>query len=323
MAVEEYLITAAARLLEQWLPAGPWRFEVVRGSVPGTEWDPALAWEHARFPRTGRRFPVAVESLKFDENPGFHAGQRAASGRPDAAAAHVIALLREVIERDCGPLPAHLRSLIAFLAGVLTEWDCEDLLRLHMAAEPGGPPLDGELHLFVRDLDGETCRLSLTPDAPRPAALDARIEWLTTLLGEFLWVGRDKPVDFTVTVVAHGLDLGSDAEAALRAWRRFADDDLRPMDGAALARVVADTERAAADLALAVFEGDAESGVGHLVAVLLRDLFDTIADRIGGGLRASLPAFGTGWPLKFAGEGARLVLVGPRLTAVITVDDRH
>ncbi|MEV4114983.1 hypothetical protein [Nonomuraea sp. NPDC049695] len=319
MAVEEYLITAAARLLEQWLPAGSWRFEVVRGSVPHAEWDPARAWGHARFPRVSRRFPVAVEPLTFDQDRGFHAGQRAASGRPDAAAAHVIALLREVIERDSRPLPPHLRALIGFLAGVLAEWDCEDLLRLHVAAEPGGRPLDGELHLLVRDLDGETCRLSLTPGTPRPAAPDNRIEWITTLLGEFLRVGRDKPVDFTVNVEAHGSDLGTDAEAALRPWRRFADDALAPMDAAALTRVVADTERTAADLAETVFGGDTGAGAGHLVAFLLRDLFDTIADRIGGGLLA----FGTGWPLKFTGEGARLVLVGPRLAAVITVDDRH
>ncbi|MEU8357158.1 hypothetical protein AB0C27_14180 [Nonomuraea sp. NPDC048882] len=169
----------------------------------------------------------------------YHCGQRASAGRPDEAAAYVIEALTETLETGSVPFERRARMLAGYLAGELTERACEHPLRVHVAAEPGGTPLDDELHLLVRDHDGETCRLSVAPATTvPPAGPDERIAWVTTLLSEFLWMSNNDAVRFEVSVEPHG-----DTDAASRTWR---GDDLRPLDSAALAAVLAETEETAA-----------------------------------------------------------------------------
>lgn len=202
---------------------------------------------------------------------------------------------------------------MGFLAGVLTEWACEHLLRIHVAAEPGGARLDDELHLLVRDHDGKACRLSVAPSAAvppvgEPAGLDARITWDTTLLSEFLWVNNNNEVGFEVTVEPHGLvlDANVDADAAFRSWKGFKDGDFRLLDGVTLATVLAETEQAAANMALSVClseddnSDDPQPPADQLVIPVLRDLIDTLTNRVADGDEKLLLAYSSGWPLEFA-----------------------
>ncbi|MEU7860125.1 hypothetical protein [Nonomuraea sp. NPDC049141] len=345
MAIEEHLITTTARLLEQWLPPDSrtgvpaWRVQIISGSAPRVfdeDWEssPPLTEvsEYGRFPETfgaaGDRFPVEAELLEFEEGLDYFCGQRASAGRPDEAAAYVIEALTETLEAGPGPLDRRVRPLVGFLAGVLTQWACEHLLRIHVAAEPGGDRLDDELHLLVRDHDGKACRLSVAPGTTVPASgPDMRITWDTTLLSEFLWMNNNNAVGFEVTVEPHGLVLDTSADATFRTWKRFKDDDFRLLDGAALATVLAETEQAAADMALAVCLSEDDSWddpqppADQLVIPVLRDLIDTLTKRVAGDDGTPLLAYSSGWPLEFRGEGAQLVLVGPELVAVIDVDD--
>lgn len=138
MAIEKNLITTAARLLEQWLPAdsrtgaSAWQVQVIGGSAPPVfdeDWNspPPLTKvsEYGRFPQTfgpaGNRFPVEAELLEFEESDyDYYCGQRASAGRPDEAAAYVIEALIETLEAGSGPLDRHVRMLVGFLAGVLS-----------------------------------------------------------------------------------------------------------------------------------------------------------------------------------------------------------
>ncbi|MFD1536996.1 hypothetical protein [Nonomuraea guangzhouensis] len=341
MAIEEHLITTTARLLEQWLPDVPaWRVQIISGSAPRVfdeDWEspPPLTKvsEYGRFPETfggadGNRFPVEAELLEFEEGLDYYCGQRASAGRPDESAAYVIEALTETLEAGSGPLDRRVRPLVGFLAGVLTEWACEHLLRIHVATEPGGARLDDELHLLVRDHDGKACRLSVAPSTAVPAAgLDTRTTWDTTLLSEFLWVNNNNAVGFEITVEPHGLVLDTSADATFRTWKGVEDDDFRLLDGAALATVLAETEQAAADMALSVCLSedddldDPQPPADQLVIPVLRDLIDTLTKRVAGDDEKPLLAYSNGWPLEFRGEGARLVLVGPEQVAVIDVDD--
>ncbi|MEV6155472.1 hypothetical protein AB0L53_34535 [Nonomuraea sp. NPDC052129] len=346
MAIEEHLLTTTARLLQQWLPsdsrtgAPAWRVQVIGGSAPRVfdeDWEspPPLTEvsEYGRFPETfgahGDRFPVEAELLEFEEGLDYHCGQRASAGRPDEAAAYVIQALTETLEAGSGPLDQRVRSLVGFLAGVLTQWACEHLLRIHVATEPGSARLDDELHILVRDHDGKACRLSVAPSATvppdrEPAGIDARITWDTTLLSQFLWMNNNNEVGFEVTVEPHGLVL--DTDAIFRTWKKDADG-FRLLDGETLATVLAETEQAAANMALAVCLSedddldDPQPPVDHLVIPVLRDLIDTLTKRIAGDGKKPLLAYSNGWPLEFRGEGAQLVLVGPEQVGVIDVDD--
>ncbi|MGW7369960.1 hypothetical protein ACWGI8_42695 [Streptomyces sp. NPDC054841] len=348
MATEEHLITTTARLLEQWLPPVPgtgvpaWRVQVIGGSAPPAfdeDWETAPPLtevsEYGRFPETfgaeGHRFPVEAELLEFEEGLDYYCGQRASAGRPDDIASYVIEAVTTTLEAGSGPLDRRVGSLVGFLAGVLTEWACEHLLRIHVAAKPGGIALDDELHLLVRDHDGNACRLSMAPAAAVPPASesagpDARIRWNTTLLSEFLWINNNNAVAFKVTVEPHGLVLDADADAAFRKWKGLGGDDLQLLDGPSLATVLAETELGAADVALSVClsedddHTDPQPPVDQLVVPLLRDLVDTLTKRVGGH-ETLLLAYGSGWPLEYQGEGARLILVGPELAGIIDVDD--
>ncbi|MEU6721836.1 hypothetical protein ABZ897_61260 [Nonomuraea sp. NPDC046802] len=118
MAIDEPLITTAARLLEQWAPTR--RIQVVGASAPpllDEDWEsapsPAKVGEYCRFPAD--RFPVAAELLEFEEGLGYFDGQRASAGRPDAAAAYVITALTEALEAGSCPLDQRARPLAGFL----------------------------------------------------------------------------------------------------------------------------------------------------------------------------------------------------------------
>ncbi|MBT2232152.1 hypothetical protein [Nonomuraea sp. NEAU-A123] len=349
MAIEEHLIRTTARLLEQWLPpdsrtdVSAWRVQVIGGSAPRVfdeDWEspPPLTkiTEYGLFPETfgadGNRFPIEAELMEFEEGLDYYCGQRASAGRPDEIAAYVIEALTETLEAGSGPLDRRVRPLVGFLAGVLTEWACEHLLRIHVAAEPGGARLDDELHLLIRDHDGKACRLSVAPSTAvppvdEPAGLDTRITWDRTLLSEFLWMNNNNPVGFEVTVEPHGLVLDTSADATFRTWKGFKDDDFRLLDGVALATVLAETEQAAANMALSVCLSEDDSSddpqppVDQLVIPVLRDLIDTVTKRVSDSDEKPLLVFSSGWPLEFRGEGAQLVLVGPEKVGVIDVDD--
>lgn len=227
---------------------------------------------------------------------------------------------------------------------MLVEGD-EDLLRITVAAEPGGPALDDEIHLLVRTWRGDTARLAVAPAVAVPPERDdpeSHVACLTTLLSEFLYMNNNNQVTFEVTFRAHDLPASADpeaADAALRAapppidWEftetpeEEADGFLRRLNGDDLEAVLAASERAMIEDAwgLAMHDDSPPQDPGdHLVHWLFKDLLDTVRAEVTGDTGgAPRLAYGAGLPLELSGEGACLVLIGPERTAVIDIDDGY
>ncbi|ADI10651.1 hypothetical protein SBI_07531 [Streptomyces bingchenggensis BCW-1] len=160
-------------------------------------------------------------------------------------------LLTDALSSESDTPDERARELIAALARELAG-GFRDLVRVTVAAEPGGHPLDDELHLLGRGLGGDTFRLSIAPSAPLPPAnglwpdpsrvLDGEIAAPPTLtegeyrqadlavragcaaelLGEFVWLTNNDRMEVNVNVQPHGLDLDfadpGAVDAAFRAW---------------------------------------------------------------------------------------------------------
>lgn len=262
----------ATHLLQRWAPEHPgtgypayWSMPVT-GSAPSPSerpWDssptpPEIA-EYGRFPGTfpgegtsGHRHPVAVEVLNHAIE---HPGVPWTSARPDGEVAEEVhRLLIDTFSSGSDAPDDRARELIAALARKLAG-AFRDLVRVTVAAEPGGRPLGDELHLLGRDLGGDTFRLSIAPSAAPPPsdglwpdpsrALDGKIAAPPTLtedeyrqadlavragcaaklLGEFVWLTNNDRMEVDVKVQPHGLDLDfadpgavDAADAAFRAW---------------------------------------------------------------------------------------------------------
>ncbi|MFF5263866.1 hypothetical protein ACFY4C_33490 [Actinomadura viridis] len=348
-------LPAAAHLLAEWLPREPggsgpaWRLETATGRTHAEPWGSAPGLDEVAaaggFPGVfGGRHPVAVEPLVFEEGREHFPAQRASIGRPDDAAGQVLGLLTRTLGE--GAAQGRVLPLLRFLAGELTAWpDCDELVRIQVAVQPGGPPLDGELHLLARGFQGETRRLSVAPAAvpPEPGPRDAetRLRCVETLLSEFLWVNNNNTVDFHTVIEPHGLTLDladpDAADAAFRAgWKGSGSWELPTADGPGgelerlrddeFADVLAESERAVVEMALASMfleEGeweDPEIPGDHLPAWLLRELVGIVTERVAGG--AGMPlVYAAGLPFAWDLEGACLVLAGPERTAVIDIDD--
>jgi hypothetical protein len=171
------------------------RLALVGGEAPGEEWTstPSLieVAEYGAFPDTfagpgGQRHPPAVERFDISDPDETSDGPLQASwGRPTEGAEQAYELLIGALQSG-GGLDRRGRALAGYAAGHLAA-DATDLLRIVVAAEPGGPALDDELHLLTRRWR-TTWRLSLAsapivPDTPVEAGY--RIACVTTLLGEF------------------------------------------------------------------------------------------------------------------------------------------
>ncbi|MFC7331214.1 hypothetical protein [Marinactinospora rubrisoli] len=215
---------------------------------------PGEVAEYGRFPETfvgsaGHRHPVAVEPL----NHGVHHPEAPWTSAlpPGEVADQVGRLLADVLGSGAEPLDEAARELAAALAREVAA-GFRDLVRVHVAAEPGGSPLDGELHLLGRDLGGRTLRLSVAPApsgpppdgrwpdprrardgeiAPagirteaeyRQAALAVRADCAAALLGEFVWLTNNDRMDMRAWAEPLGLDVDLAAvdttDAAVRAW---------------------------------------------------------------------------------------------------------
>lgn len=352
MAIETELITTAARLLEQWLPSDPrtggptWRIRHITGSAPSKyeeKWEstPELAKVavYGAFPETfgpgGDRFPVKADLVTFAEPDDWIEGEfgpRASAGRPATdTAVYAIAALAKILEEGSGPLDSRVRPLAGFLAGELTG-DAVELLTIQVAAEPGGTPLEDELHILVRDCraEGRTDRLSVAPSPGAPlaggTAHGTRIKWNASLLSEFLPLNNNVSMNFDVTVRPHSLDLGINADATFRRAMNLTHGD-RLLDRDSLAAVLTETEEFAVGVALMVcleedddFD-DPEPPADWLVIPLLHDLIDTLTHQVTGGHGTPLLAYTRGWPLKIEGRRPhpRMILVGHDLVGVINV----
>ncbi|MGW3564336.1 hypothetical protein ACWDSL_10650 [Streptomyces sp. NPDC000941] len=184
-----------------------------------------------------------------------HPGVPWTSARPDGEVAEEVhRLLIDTFSSGSDAPDDRARELIAALARKLAG-AFRDLVRVTVAAEPGGRPLGDELHLLGRDLGGDTFRLSIAPSAAPPPsdglwpdpsrALDGKIAAPPTLtedeyrqadlavragcaaklLGEFVWLTNNDRMEVDVKVQPHGLDLDfadpgavDAADAAFRAW---------------------------------------------------------------------------------------------------------
>lgn len=341
------VLEAASELLVEWLPRKPenddpaWRMELFASRTPhDEEWEtaPGLAEisECGGFPEVlgARRFPVDVELLDFEEGEGSHAGARASAGVPDDAAAQVIELVTATIEAsEAEPLDRRARLLIGFMAGTFTDDSaCEELVRIHVADEPGGAPLDDELHLLVRDIEGETMRLSLWPRYT-PGDPEGRLECVDTLLSELLWMNNNNPVTFETVIEAHGLGLDLTDPAAANSefcegwegvdtWTAPDEAGMRRLGDGELAELVAEAEKAAVELAAATVypSADVPEAEGHLVTWLLRELVDTASDLVAEDGTAPL-AYASEHLLPMDGTGGRLMLVGAQDVALVEIDD--
>ncbi|MEU7899821.1 hypothetical protein AB0B45_44120 [Nonomuraea sp. NPDC049152] len=348
-------LSAGVYLLERWLPGI--QAVIVRGEAPGEldeDWAALPSVERVAryggfpgtFPGGGDRHPVSVERFEIKDKQMMFGAQRAAAGFPEAGAERALAFLTPVLEAAAGPLDRRKRALAAFVAGMLVEGN-GDLLRIAVAAEPGGSPLDDEVHLLVRGRRGHTARLAVVPAASVPPEgrddPEFHIACVTTLLSEFLYMNNNNQVTFEVTFGSHALPASADPEAADAAFRagpppgewefaqtpeeeaagllrRLADDDLEA--------VLADSESAmiqdAWGLAVHWDESPPEDPGDHLVHWLFGELLDTVRAEVtgdpGGALRL---AYGAGLPLELAGDGACLVLVGSKRTGVIEIDDGY
>ncbi|MDL4773092.1 MULTISPECIES: hypothetical protein [Thermomonosporaceae] len=329
-------LDAAAYVFERWLPG--WRLEFVTGQAPPAHvraWEsapaPADVAEYGAFPATfggpgGDRHPVGAEWFESEPADESFASYRAASGSPDEGAEQVVGLVLGALEAGTGPLGRRARTIAGYTAGEFAG-DADDLLVIEVATEPGGPAVDGELHLLARGGRGRTLRLALAPaTAPPDGDPLARAEAVTTLLGDTLWVNNNNPLGFAVTFDDHGLDLsGADPAAAFEAgWAGAGDwevheDGLRPLDDPRTTLV--ESERALVEMACAqALEQDAPEEIpgDQLVAWLVRELLHAAVEGLGA---APLLAYGAGLPPDLAGDGSCLLLVGPDRTVMIDVDD--
>ncbi|WP_255956160.1 hypothetical protein [Streptomyces odontomachi] len=259
---------AAAHLVQRWAPvhhgtahAAFWSV-AVRGSAPPPEersWadppSPAEVAEYGGFPQAfaaaggaGLRHPVGVRPLN-------HAIGR--KGRPwtrarpaEEVAAELDRLLTGVLSAGPEALPEPVRELVPLLAQKLAA-DFADLVRVDVAAEPDGPPLDAELHLVGRNIFGKTLRISLAPapstrppdglwpdprlaldgdlaapatlseDAYRGADLAVRADCVGRLLGEFVWLSNNERMRVTTLLEHHHGTLdpaAPDLDTAFAAW---------------------------------------------------------------------------------------------------------
>ncbi|TJZ57527.1 hypothetical protein FCH28_06595 [Streptomyces piniterrae] len=281
----------------------------------------------------GHRYPVSVEHFDIEDEADMCGALRAAAGNPDPCAEQAIALLTGALESVTGVLDRRVRCLVGYLAGALTA-EGMDLLRIAVAAEPGGLPLNNELHLLVRDFDGRTRRLALAPavslpaTSPRPATtLTSRIALTTALLSECLWMNNNNQVTFHVSFKSPGVDLEfEDGETPEEA---DAYGRLRRLDDASFAAVLAESERNAVDMARGLagdYEDEASPEIpgDQLVSWLGRELLDTVTTAVTGapGKTPTL-VYCAGFPLEFAGDGACLLMVGPERIGVIEIDDSY
>lgn len=348
-------LEAIEHLFALWLPR--WRSAVVCGEAPPPyeeEWaatpSPAKVSDYGAFPLTfagpgGQRHPISVEWFDIDDPDETADGPLHASwGLPDDGAEQAFALLIEAMESAPGGLDPRGRALAGYLAGYLAA-DSTDLLRITVAAEPGGPALDDELHLLVRS-DARTTRLAVALTSITPAAAEApeyRIACVTTLLGEFLRINNTDAVTFEVTFGAHDVDLNvADPDAAFRTgWAGDehwliaeegddeTDDVLWALDAAARNAALTESELnmvAAARAQTPVWEFDSttpEIPGGELVSWLARDLLETIVTEI-----AAAPgtppvlAYAKNFPLESVLSGEEdscLLLVGAQRTALIHI----
>ncbi|MDX3224782.1 hypothetical protein [Streptomyces sp. ME19-01-6] len=164
---------------------------------------------------------------------------------------HVSRLLTGALSSGPATPDERARELIAALARELAE-GLHDLVRVTAATEPGGHPLDDELHLLGRHLNGNTFRLSIAPSVPLPSSdglwpdpsrvlageiaapptltegeyrqadLAVRANCAAALLGEFVWLTNNDRMKVDVKVQPHGLDLDFAApgavDATFRTW---------------------------------------------------------------------------------------------------------
>ncbi|MES4901545.1 MULTISPECIES: hypothetical protein [unclassified Streptomyces] len=359
--------------------AAPTSLEIAEyGGFPGT-----FAGEGT----SGHRHPVAVEVLNHAIE---HPGEPWTSARPDGEVTEdVHRLLTGALSSGSDAPAERARELIAALARELAG-GFRDLVRVTVAAEPGGHPLDDELHLLGRGLGGDTFRLSIAPSAALPpsdglwpdpsrvldgeiaapptltegeyrqADLAVRAQCAAELLGEFVWLTNNDRMRVGLKVQPHSLDLDladpDAADAAFRAWwpksdrwAELADDEwweeeneaeLRRLDDETLARVLADFEahnleqaRSGAWAMGEIDDYDIDDDPqprfpgDRLVALLGRDVFDTVTAQVtgGSGSKSVLPlAYGIGLPFEVSDEDygfrACLLLVGAESVGVVTID---
>ncbi|MFD8328665.1 hypothetical protein [Streptomyces lydicus] len=348
-------IEAIEHLFALWLPR--WRLAVVGGEAPASyeeEWTaaPPLAEvsDYGMFPSTfagldGRRYPVAVERFDIEDPDETSDGPLHASwGLPDEGAEQPFAFLVEALESGPDDLDRRGRALAGYLAGSLAA-DGTDLLRITVAAQPGGLALDDELHLLVRS-GKTTTRLALAPMPVTSAANDGseyRIACMTTLLSEFLRINNVDAVTFDVTFGTHDIDLNvADSDAAFRAgWAGDGhwliaeegddetDDVLWALDAASLKTALTQSEQSMVAMARAqtlIWESDSttpEIPGDELVSWLARELLATIVTETTGA--SGIPpvlAYAKNFPLESVldGEGdSCLLLVGAHRTALIYI----
>ncbi|WP_432587832.1 hypothetical protein ABVG11_21270 [Streptomyces sp. HD1123-B1] len=352
-------LEAMEHLFALWLPG--WRLAFVGGEAPPRyeeEWAaaPSLAEvsEYGSFPLTfpgpdGRRHPVAVE--RFDIRADIQGGDETSAsplhaswGLPDTGAEQAFASLMEAMESGPDGLDRRGRALAGYLAGYLSA-DGTDLLRITVAAEPGGPALDDELHLLVRSGTRTTrLALDLAPVAPDTNDVpEYRIGCVTTLLSEFLRINNTDAVTFAVTLGTHDVDLNvADPDAAFRAsWAGDdhwliaeegddgTDDVLWAVDPASLKAALTESELNMVAVARAqtlVWEFDSttpEIPGDELVSWLARDLLETIVTETTGA--SGIPpvlAYAKNFPLEAVmcgEEDACLLLVGAERTARVHI----
>ncbi|MEU4232018.1 hypothetical protein AB0F17_47665 [Nonomuraea sp. NPDC026600] len=264
---------AATHLLERWGPVDTqtdlpaFRFTPISGVAPTPEdqpWTtaptPVEVANFGRFPETfagvgeaGFRHPVAVEVLNHAINPGPGKGGWTGARPLEEVAAEVELLLTDLLDVGPGTLDEPAQELIAGLVRKLFVCSRDyDLVRVTVAAQPGGAPLDDELHLLGRDLYGNTFRLSVAPatslqplgplwpeparlmkgeiDPPRSlneqdyrrADLAIRASCIAEVLGELVWLTNNDRMKITVEAERHGLNLDcaapEDADARFRSW---------------------------------------------------------------------------------------------------------
>ncbi len=353
-------LEAVEHLFALWLPR--WRLAVVDGRAPSSyeeDWtaapSPAEVSGYGAFPSTfagpgGRRHPVAVERYDIEDPDATSDGPLHASwGLPDDGAEQAWTFLVGATESGPYGPDRRGRALAGYLAGCLAA-DGTDLLRITVAAEPGGPALDDELHMLVRS-DDRTTRLALAlapdpldPVARDPAAPDAsayRIACVTTLLSEFLRINNTDAVTFEVTLGTHDVDLNTaDPDAAFRAgWSGdehwliaeegddTTDDVLWALDSASLKSALTESELnmvAVARSQTLVWEFDSttpEIPGDELVSWLARDLFATlVAETTGASGTPPVLAYAKNFPLEsvlYGEEDSCLLLVGAQRTALV------
>ncbi|GAA3624889.1 hypothetical protein GCM10022419_133070 [Nonomuraea rosea] len=200
-------------------------------------------------------------------------------------------------------------------------------------------------------------RRALTEQQYRHADLGVRVACTAEVLGEYVWLTNNDRMKVTVKVGPHGLNLdcqSPDADATFRTWwcesapcadllreEWWEDEDItgpRRLDEETLARFLADFEEH--NLGLARSGAWAMRQIGdygpeddprprfpgdRLVALLGRDLFDTVTRQVTSGFSNVRPlAYGIGVPFDIGpddyGFYGCLLLVGPAFLGLITIE---